>query len=154
MNNNELMNLRKFHLIAAVICTVNAVPVLGGMVNGSLANFLTVAVLVISVMILIKPQADGLTKIPCVLGIIAALLETVNYFIGRSRQYTLLEFISDYTFPLDLTADFMFTPRQMDALGLVMTMGAIGMISWIFTAVAAVLYFINHKRIMKLVSYD
>ena len=146
----ELINLNKFYLTAAVICTLNAVPILGGLINGSLANFLTIAVLVISVMILLKPNVEDVTKIPCILGIISAALNVTGFVIGRSEQYALLGFLSDYTFPIDITSEIIFTQNQLDSLGLVMALGALSIISWGLISVAAALFFINHSRIKKM----
>jgi len=150
-NRTELVNLKKFYLIAAVICTVSAAPLIGGVINGSFANFLTIAVLVISVMILLRRPIGDLTKMPCILAIISSALSVTGYIMGRIEQYTLLGFISEYKFPIDFTAELKLTETQLDALGLVMTLGAISLISWIFITVAAVLFFINHSRVKKMI---
>ena len=152
MDDHEMVNSSKFYLTAAVICTIGAVPIISGLINSSFANFLTIAVLVISVMILLRRQTEDFTKIPCVLGVAASILDAVNFILGRTEQYTLLGFLSDYTFPIDLTADIFFTERQMDALGLVMLIGATSLISWVFITVAAILYFINYSRSKKILA--
>jgi len=152
LNENELINIKRFYMVAAVICAVNATPILGGLINNQFANFLTIAVFVISVMILLKPRMDGLTRIPCVLGVLAAALDAAAFFIGRAEQYTLLGFVSDYTFPLNFTEQQLFTPRQMDALPLLVTIGGLGFISWMFITVAAATYFINYSRVRKMES--
>jgi len=150
-NNLEFISLNKFYLTAAVICAVNAVPVLGGVLNSNLANFLTIAALVISIMILLKPSVEDVTKLPCILAIISGALSVTSFMIGRARQYTLIEFISDYTFPIDMTAGPIFTDNQLGAIGLVMTLGAVSMIAWVFITVAAALFFVNHSRIKKMI---
>ena len=150
MDRTELMSFNKFQFIAAAICTVNAVPIIGGLLNSSFANFLTIAALVISIMILLKPSVKDITRMPCVLAIISAALSVTGFVIGRTEQYTLLSFISGYTFPIDITSEIIFTEAQLDALGLVMALGALGLISWVFITVAAVLFFINHSRIKKM----
>jgi len=152
LNDNELTGIKRFYMVAAAICAVNATPILGGLINGQFANFLTIAVFVISVMILLKPRMDGLTRIPCVLGVLAAALDAAAFLIGRAEQYTLLGFVSDYTFPLNFAEQQLFTPRQLDALPLVVAIGAFSFISWIFISVAAATYFINYYRVKKMES--
>jgi len=154
LNDADISGIRKFYLVAAAVCTVNAIPAVGSLINGSSANFLTIAVFVISVMILLKPTTGELTRIPCVLGILAALLDAIVFMIGRAEQYALLAFISDYTFPIDFTQQQLFTERQLDAMGLVLTIGALSFISWMFVAVAAVSYSINYTRTKKMAAVN
>jgi len=149
MDNNDLKNDKIFQLVAAVVCTVNAAPFIGSSINGSFANILTIMVLVISVMILLRQAQAELTKMPCVLAIISAALQVGAYVIGQAEQYTLISFISDYTFPIDITTEIMLTESQLSALPLVLTLGAVSVISWVFMAVAAALFFINHNFLKK-----
>ena len=96
VNETAPTNASGLFLIAAILCTIKATPLLSGMMDGTISMFFTIAVIVISAMILLRPRDPEYTRIPCVTGIIAGLLDTAVYMIGRFQQHTLLGFISDY----------------------------------------------------------
>jgi len=149
VNETAPTNASGLFLIAAILCTIKATPLLSGMMDGTISMFFTIAVIVISAMILLRPRDPEYTRIPCVTGIIAGLLDTAVYMIGRFQQHTLLGFISDYTFPVNFMEPMQFTERQIEAFGLVMLIAAFSLIFGIFVITSAILYFINYARAKK-----
>ena len=156
-NANELTSLHKFYLIAAIICTVNAAPFIGGLINSQLYNFLYISALVISVMLLIKQSPANITKMPHVLAFIGSVLGIVTNLVSDAMENAMLDFASDFIgmdyFSLveNMTSGlFVFTPSQIDTLAVIMAMAGIGLISWLLMVVASILFFVNVSIIKKM----